>query len=47
MHVVGPMLNERPEARPTSLAVLRAFDKMVPLINEERSETKLCGQGSH
>lgn len=36
MHVVKPMLNDRPEGRPTSLAVLRAFDKMVPLIDEER-----------
>jgi hypothetical protein len=47
MHVVGPMLNERPEARPSSLVVLKAFDKMVPLINEERLQTKLRGHGSH
>lgn len=47
VHVVSPMLNERPEARPSSLAVLKAFDKMVPLISEERLETKLRGHGLH
>lgn len=46
MHVVKPMLNDRPEGRPTSLAVLRAFDKMVPLIDEERLQMVCHVEGS-
>ncbi|KAF5358348.1 hypothetical protein D9756_001548 [Leucocoprinus leucothites] len=47
MHVVKPMLNDRPEGRPSSLAVLRAFDKMVPLIDEERLQMVCRAGASH
>ncbi|KAF9454517.1 hypothetical protein P691DRAFT_716920 [Macrolepiota fuliginosa MF-IS2] len=47
MHVVSPMLNHRPEERPSSRAVLRAFDRVVPLIDEEQSKTVCRGDRSH
>jgi len=47
MHIVKPMLNDRPEGRPTTLAVLRAFDKMASLIGEERPQMVCCGGSSH
>ncbi|KXN89233.1 hypothetical protein AN958_05987 [Leucoagaricus sp. SymC.cos] len=47
MHVVKPMLDECPERRPTSLAVLRTFDRMVPFIDSERLQMVCRGKGSH
>jgi len=47
MHVVKPMLNDRPEGRPTSSAVLRAFDKMVSLIGKERPQMICCDCSPH
>ncbi|KAL9715176.1 hypothetical protein Ac2012v2_001837 [Leucoagaricus gongylophorus] len=47
MHVVKPMLNDRPEGRPTSSAVLRAFDRMASSIDEERLQMVCRGGSSH
>ncbi|KAK0210795.1 kinase-like domain-containing protein [Desarmillaria ectypa] len=36
LEIIKPMLNENPDDRPTALAVLKAFDRMIPLIEDHR-----------
>ncbi|TFK42554.1 kinase-like domain-containing protein [Crucibulum laeve] len=42
MQLIKPMLHERPELRPSTPLVLRAFDSMVASIGESRLRTTSC-----
>ncbi|KAK0450906.1 kinase-like domain-containing protein [Armillaria borealis] len=40
LEIIKPMLNENPDDRPTALAVLKAFDRMIPLIGDHRLQVR-------
>lgn len=40
LEIIKPMLNENPDDRPTALAILKAFDRMVPLIGDHRLQNR-------